>query len=406
MIDQRRWRSGALAIIASSLLVGCGGAGADAVPGVTDSTITLGTWAPLTGPAALWGAVGRGVQGYFRMINDNDGGINGRTIDVIVRDDGYQPSRTVPAVREMAERDQVFGFVGGVGTAPGLAVKSYIEEQGIPWITPASGNLSFTQPPSPVIFTTFAPYVDEAAALVEYAVDSLGLSRLGVIYQNDDFGRSGVVGVEMTLEKRGLEPVATVPVEVTDSDLSSHLLRLQRAEADGVLLWLTPRHAAIARGAAARINFTPQWLASTVLGDISLMLDITDGAWEGTYGTTTIDVIDLTAPKLQPYLKAMRRYSPDEGSVWFYLAGMGFAEVAAEGMRRAGRDLTREGFLETLANLGEFHGDLSAPSFFSPEQHLGTRSMLLYRVTSEGGEQVTDWIQPSLDLQEAVRRLQ
>ncbi len=339
------------------------------------------------------------------MINERDGGIHGRTIDVIVRDDGYQPSRTVPAVREMAERDGVFGFVGSVGTAPGLAVKDYLEEQGIPFITPASGNTSFTQPPSPVIYSTFAPYVDEAAVLVEYAVDSLGLSRLGVIYQNDDFGRSGVVGVEMTLEERGLPMVAAVPVELVDSDLASHILRLQEAEADGVLLWLTPRHAAIARGAAGRAGFQPQWLVSTVLGDMTLMLEITDGAWAGTIGTTTIDAVSFDDPKLAPYIEVMNRYSPDEASPWFYVAGMAFSELAAEGLRRAGRDLTREGFLDAIANLGEFQGDLSPPAFFSPDQHLGTRSMVLYRVTGAGGERLTDWSTPTLDLDVAIERL-
>jgi branched-chain amino acid transport system substrate-binding protein len=399
VIDRVRSPVGSyLQIVVIVLAAACaGGEGAD-VPGVTDSTITIGTWAPLTGPAALWGAVGRGVDGYFRMLNDEEGGINGRRVNVIVRDDGYQPSRTVPAVREMAERDGVFAFVAGVGTAPGLAVKGYLEEQGIPWITPASGNLSFTHPPSHIIYSTFAPYVDEAATLVGYAVDTLGLSRLGVIYQNDDFGRSGVVGVEMALEQRGLKPVTSVPVEVTDADLSSHVLRLQEAKADGVLLWLTPRHAAIARNAAGRMNFRPQWFASTVLADISLMLEITNGAWAGTIGTTTVDVVDLDDPAVARYVAAMNRYSPDEGSVWFYIAGMSFAELAGEGLRRAGRDLTRERFLEEFAQMGDFKGNLAPPSHFDSEQHLGTRSMLLYRVTASAGEKLTDWIPGTLDL--------
>jgi len=392
--------------IVLALGAACTGGESAEVPGVTDSTITLGTWAPLTGPAALWGAVGRGAEGYFRMISDEEGGIHGRRINVIVRDDGYQPSRTVPAVREMAERDRVFAFVSSVGTAPGLAVKSYLEEQRIPFITPATGNHNFTHPPSPVIYSTFPLYVDEAASLVTYAVDSLGLSRLAVVYQNDDFGRSGVVGVEMALESRGLTPVAATPVEVTDADLSSHVLRVQEARADGVLLWVTPRHAAIVRSAAGRMNFRPQWFSSTVLGDVALMLEITDGAWAGTIGTGIIDVVNLDEPKAARYVAAMNRYSPDESSPWFYVGGMAFAELAAEGLRRAGRDLTRERFLEALATLGDFTGVLSPPAHVDSTQHLGTRSMFLYRVTETGGERLTDWLVPSVDLEEAIAKLQ
>lgn len=387
------------------LATACASADVASTPGVTDSTITVGTWAPLTGPAALWGSVGRGVEGYFRMINEDEGGIHGRRIVVLLRDDGYQPSRTVPAVRQMAERDRVFAFVGSVGTAPGLAVKGYLEERAIPFIAPASGNTSFTQPASPVIFSSFAPYLDEAAALAGYAVDSLGLTRLGVIYQNDDFGKSGAVGVEMALESRGLAPAASVPVEVADADLASHVLRLRDARADGVLLWITPRQAAIVRGTAARMSFAPQWMASTVLGDITLMNEITEGAWSGTVGATTTNIVDLGSPHLAKFLAAMRRYSPDEASPWYYLTGMSFAELAAEGLRRSGRDLTRETFLQALEGLDAWQGTVSPPIRFGPGQHLGTRSVLLYRSRGDGGDRLTDWIEPTLDLEAAIRRL-
>ena len=173
------------------------------VRGVTDDTIVIGSWAPLTGPAALWGAVGRGAEAYFEMINEQ-GGIHGRQIEFVLRDDAYQPSRTVAAVREMVERDRVFAFVAGVGTAPGRAVVDYIMENEVVWVSPATGATHWAYPPRKYLFAQYTPYFDEAAVLVDYVVNELGKTRIGVIYQNDDFGESGLVGAQVALEKHGL----------------------------------------------------------------------------------------------------------------------------------------------------------------------------------------------------------
>ena len=143
----RRPRIMSFLVFASICVYGCsepideGG-----VRGVTDDTIVIGSWAPLTGPAALWGAIGRGTQAYFEMINQQ-GGIHGRQIEFILRDDAYQPSRTVAVVREMVERDRVFAFVAGVGTAPGRAVVDYIMENEVVWVAPATGATHWAYPP-------------------------------------------------------------------------------------------------------------------------------------------------------------------------------------------------------------------------------------------------------------------
>jgi hypothetical protein len=135
------------------------------------------------------------------------------------------------------------------------------------------------------------------------------------------------------------------------------------------------------------------------------MMSITDGAWAGTIGATATDVVGLGDPHLATYVAAMRRYSPDEASPWFYLAGMAFAELAGEGLRRSGRDLTRESFLDAIAALGDWRGTLTPPSHFSADQHLGTRSVLLYRVRDGGSDRLTSWLQPTLDLDAAIQRL-
>ena len=250
------------------------------VRGVTDDTIVIGTWSPLTGPAALWGAVGRGAELYFDMINE-EGGIHGRQIEFILKDDAYQPSRTVAAVREMVERDGVFAITAGVGTASNRAVLDYLSENEVVVVSPATGATHWAYPPKKYVFAAYTPYLDEAGVLVDYAVEDLGKTRVAIIYQNDDFGESGLVGARLALEKHGLSVVEAVSVEVPDTDLNSHAVRLRESGADAVLAWLTPRHATIIHGAVARLGYEPQWLVSSVLADTELMYDLTEGAWEG-----------------------------------------------------------------------------------------------------------------------------
>ena len=156
--------------------------------GVTDTEIHLGTWGPLTGPAALWGAIPRGTRCYFDMINA-EGGICGRKLVLSVRDDGYMPPKTKAIVKELIDDKGVFGFVGGVGTATGMAVKKYLVSKKKPWVAPASGSTHWAYPPTKYIFSAFPLYCDEGAILANYAATKLGKKRIAFVYLNDDFGK-------------------------------------------------------------------------------------------------------------------------------------------------------------------------------------------------------------------------
>ncbi|HIF20355.1 MAG TPA: hypothetical protein EYQ27_00260, partial [Gemmatimonadetes bacterium] len=287
------------------------------VRGVTDDTIVIGTWSPLTGPAALWGAVGRGAELYFDMINE-EGGIHGRQIEFILKDDAYQPSRTVAAVREMVERDGVFAVTAGVGTAPTRAVMDYLTENEVVMVSPATGATHWAYPPKKYVFAQYTPYLDEAAVLVDHAVEDLGKTRIAVIYQNDDFGGSGLVGAQLALEKHGLSIVESVSVEVPDTDLNSHAVRLRESGADAVLMWLTPRQAVIIHGAVGRLGYEPQWLVSSVLADTNLLYELTEGAWAGVIFAAIGQLANSDHPLTTKYREAAARLAPEEraGEVW------------------------------------------------------------------------------------------
>ena len=365
----------------------------------------IGTWAPLTGPAAAWGTVSRGMETLFQLVNE-EGGIHGRKVELLIKDDGYQPVRTVGVVKQLVERDQVLAVVGGTGTAPGMAVKDYLSRQGVPWVGPASGAHNWAYPPSPNIFSTTPMYFTESAVLVDYAVETMGMTRLAVFYLNDDFGKSGLVGARLALAKHGLELVAEVSSELLDSDLTSQTLRLKEAGAEGVFIWATPKHAAILVGQAAKLALSPQWFATYVLADQDLLHEITEGKWEGTiYASAGANYLEPT-PLMEKYRRARDRFSPQEREGLFFYSGFAYAEVMVEGLTRAGPDLTRESLMQALESIQDFQG-ISGKMSYGAGQRQGMLSVYLIRCTGAAQfERLTDWITPEVDIEKAIQELQ
>ena len=244
--------------------------GVMAEEGVTDTEIHIGQWGPQTGPAAPWGAVARGTDAYFKMINA-EGGINGRKLIHHMFDDGYNPAKTKAGVKELQEGIGMFAWVSGVGTSPGLSVVDYLMDRKIPWVGPSSGSLHWIEPPRKYLFAVYPLYYIEAKGLCEYAVKTLGKKRIAIAYQNDDYGKNGVKGAAEQLEKYGMKLVAQIPVENADTDMKPHIMKFKKADADVVLLWVTPTHAVRLVGTGKAMKFAPQWMSTSTCSDFPLM---------------------------------------------------------------------------------------------------------------------------------------
>ena len=395
--------------IALGVVVSCGGGGGQSAEsskvteiGVTDSTITIGTWGPLTGPAALWGNVTRGIDSYFQYVNEN-GGIHGRKINVVMKDDGYQPSKTVAAVREMVEKDKVFAFVGGIGTAPCLAVMDYIGRNKIPWVSPTSGATHWAYPPQNNLFSTYSLYFDESFTQVDYIINTLEAKKIAMIYQNDDFGKSGLVGVKVALEKHGLELLEEVSTEVTDQDLGSHVAKLKESGAEVVIMQVLPRQGAIITGTAAVMGFSPTWMTNSTLGDTELMYGITEGRWEGMLFSGFFNL--ESDADLKGYQAAAKAKYPDVPWNTFMASGFLFAEPVGQALKDAGPDLTREKFIKAMEGLNNFVG-LGFPISFSAENRQGIRGSAMYRCGADGvTEQISEFKVSDIDLDYAIKKL-
>ena len=377
---------------------------AEAQQGITDTEILIGQWSPQTGPAAITGATARGTACYFDMINE-EGGIHGRKIKYFLRDDAYQPPKTKALVKELVENEKLFAFVGGVGTANGMAVRDYLEEHKIPWIGPVSGSTYWAYPPAEYRFGVFPLFSDETSILADYAVKELKKKKIAFFYQNDDYGKAGLVGAEIALEKLGMELVAKVPYEVADTDLSSHCLELKKADPDCVLMTVLPKHGAIMLGTAAKLGFRPLWMSTSTLGDYPLMFKITKGLVSNMIVTSFVELPDSDHPLMVKYREAHAKYAPEDRWGVLFCAGFLFAEPMVEALKRAGRDLTLEGFVAAMESLKDFQG-IGPKLTFGPDQRQGSRSVYLIRVKEDGtAEKLTDWVTSDIDVQEVIARL-
>jgi branched-chain amino acid transport system substrate-binding protein len=368
--------------------------------GMTDTTIRIGQWGPQTGPAAPWGSVARGTGVYFQMIND-EGGIAGRKIEYSMFDDGYNPAKTKAGVKELQEGKGMFAWACGVGTSCGLAVKDYLMEKKIPWVGPAAGSLDWITPPQKYLFAVYPLYYTESQLLVRYGVKTMGKKKVAIVYQNDDYGKNGVQGAEKELAKHGLKLVAQVPVEVSDTDMKPHVMEMKKADADMVLLWVSPVPAVRIVGTAQAMQFKPQWMSTSTLSDFPMMQNISKGLWTDVIVANFAEPPDSNSPLMQKYKKAFDKFAAkDERWGVFFYAGIGFVEPMVEGLKRCGKDLTRERFVKEMEGIKDFKGIFGRIGYsaFEPSDvysRQGQKEVFLSQCMADAkSKPLTEWMEP------------
>jgi ABC-type branched-subunit amino acid transport system substrate-binding protein len=359
--------------------------------GVTDTEILVGQPGPQTGPAAAWGAVARGSGLLFKIINE-EGGIHGRKIKYFLRDDSYQPAKTKAIAKEFVDQIGVFAVIGGVGTGTGMAVRDYLMENRVLWFGPVSGARNWIQPFQKYLFALYPFYDDEAYHLADLLYSKMGFKKIAMFYQNDDFGKQGLEGVERYLKDKKIDLVAQISVEVTDRDLSSHALKLKRSGAEAVIMLVMPIHAALILSETAKIGFKTQWATSNTLCDYALMMQITKGSWAGVVNSFFSELPDSDHPLMVKYRKWHKQLEPQERWGLFYYAGIGFAEPFVEGLRRAGSNLNTETLVKALESLNDFKG-IGPPITYGPTERQGGKHVFYGKVRPDGScERLTDWI--------------
>jgi branched-chain amino acid transport system substrate-binding protein len=327
-------------------------------PGASDTQIKIGNTNPYSGPASAYGVIGKSIGAYFAMINDQ-GGINGRKIDFISRDDSYSPPKTVELVRQLVEQDGVLFTFQILGTPPNTAVEGYLNDNKVPQLFVATGADKWNDPKQHPWTMGWQPsYRIEARIYAHYILKNLPNAKIAVLYQNDDFGKDYLVGLREGLgAKADKMIVATQTYETTDPTVDSQIVALQGSGADVLLTAAIPKFAAQAIRKIYDIGWKPTHFLSNVAASIKAVMqpagpekavgiitaaylkEPTDPQWENT-------------PEYKDWLAWMQKYNSsanvaDSNAVYGYTVTQTMVAV----LKAAGNNLTRENIMKQAANI-------------------------------------------------------
>jgi len=348
------------------------------VTGVTDTEVVIGWTTPLSGPAALWGVTGLGGMAWADHINEQ-GGIHGRKIKVILKDDGYNPTRALTNLQEM--KGEIFAVCGLLGTAILNVAKDFFPDNDIPLITAYGDIRIWARTPNDKlrnIFIAYPDYEDEAEYITKYAVNNLSSKEIALFYQNDDYGKMAMSGVRKAVAAipKKAQLVSTVPYEVTERALSTHALKLKESGADTLIIYPTPTHGALITKEIAKIGYQPKVLTTFTLGD-PIMYKIAGDTWEGTYialpGNSGQPGSD---PEADRVAEILRKYNPKiAGKEYLALFGAASMMHLVEGLKNAGRDLTPDSLVKGMEMIKNWKPEgLGAPVTYTPDRHHGNNA--------------------------------
>jgi len=351
------------------------------VPGVTDTEVVIGATTPLSGPAAAWGTTALGAEAWAKYVNEQ-GGVHGRKIRVELKDDGYNPGRSVANVTEM--KDSVFALVGLLGTAVLNANKDNVAEAKLPTIWPYGNPQVFAKQPREklkYVFMVYPDYGDEGEFLVQQAAKLEKAKKVAVFFQNDDYGKGGLEGVKRGVKGLGgaVSIAAEVSYEVADRELGTHALKIKDSGADTVVFYSTVTHGANLIKEMAKVGYRPKIFASFPLGDRHTMFRLLGDLWEGAYYNVTGAVPG--EPEADRIIEILLKQDPKfKGRESFALAGSVGMMAVVEGLKRAGRNLTRDSFVEAMESIKNWTPEkLTAPITWGPNRRHGLNPIRMQR---------------------------
>src|SRR5271168_1770701 len=336
--------------------------------GATDTEIKIGQTVPFSGPASAYASIGKTQAAYFNMINEQ-GGVNGRKINLIQYDDAYSPPKAVEQVRKLVESDEVLLTFQMIGTPSNAAVQKYLNTKKVPQLFAATGASRFTDPKNFPWTLGFNPsYFVEGRIYGQYILKQYPNAKVGVLYQNDDLGRDYLNGIKSGLgDKAATMVVAEASYEVSDPTVDSQILKLKSAGVDVLFSASTPKFAAQTIKKNAELGWKPVHILdinATSVGAVMQPagLEASKGVISVNYGKDPLDPTWKDDPGMKKYFDFMAKYYPEgdkNSSINTY--GYGTAQLMVHVLKQCGDDLTRENVLKQATNLKDVQLDLALP---------------------------------------------
>ncbi|TAK44693.1 MAG: branched-chain amino acid ABC transporter substrate-binding protein [Betaproteobacteria bacterium] len=329
-------------------------------PGASDKEIKVGHINPYSGPASAYGTIGKAIGAYFRKVND-EGGVNGRKIVFITYDDGYSPPKTVEMARKLVEQDEVLLVFQPLGTPPNSAIHKYMNAKKVPQLFVATGATKWNDPKNYPWTMGWQPnYQTEGSIYAQHILKTKPNAKIGVLYQNDDYGKDYLKGFKDGLGAKAGMIVKEVSYEVADPTVDSQIVQLQASGADTFFNITTPKFAAQAIRKAYDIGWKPVHYLNNVSASVGTVLtpaglDKSVGLISTQYLKDPTDKAWANDAAVLAWTAFMKKYYP-EGSL---IAGENFygwnvAQTMVQVLKQAGDNLTRENVMKQAASLKDF----------------------------------------------------
>ena len=336
---------------------GGGSEGAAAAPGITDTSIKLGGSYPFSGPASAYASIASGAKARFAAENAK-GGIDGRKIEFVTLDDGYEPQRAVTNVRRLVEQDKVFALFNTLGTPNNLAIWDYANQRKVPHLFVATGASAWGADVKAHPFTTgWQPdYVSEAKSYAEFLKTDKPNAKVAVLYQNDGFGKDLLGGFEKAIEGSDIQVVARESYEVTDPTITSQMRKLAASGADTFLNITTPKFSAQSIAAVAKSDWRPLHILNNVGASKKLVLEPVglENAKDivsMTYFKDPEDPQWADDPAMQEYKAGLKEHEPKADPLDAFNAyGWAAASTMIEALKTM-KEPTREALMETVRSM-------------------------------------------------------
>ncbi|HLH91324.1 MAG TPA: ABC transporter substrate-binding protein [Xanthobacteraceae bacterium] len=376
---QRLLRAYSVALVAALAAT----AAARAEDGVTADKITFGQAAPLTGPAAALGQnMQLGMNAAFAEAN-KAGGVNGRKLELKSVDDGYEPTKSIDAVKKLLDEDKVFALAGPVGTPTSAATMPIAIEHGAPFIGAFTGAELLRAPYKPLVVNVRASYFEETEAMVEHLTKDLGASKIAIMYQDDAFGQAGLAGVKRALEKRKMTLAAEGTFERNTVAVKGALLTIKKAEPDAVIMIAPYKPAAEFIKLAKMIKLNATLVNISFVGSDALAHELA-GQGAGTVVTQVVPFPhDAAIPVVAQYQAALKASAPSETPGFVSLEGYLVGRTIAAILAKISGEPTRKGFVAAVQQSGGF--DLGGFKLkYGPDSNRGSDAVFLTVIQSDG----------------------
>jgi len=365
-------------IAALGLAVALGPAAAQ-TPGVTATEIKVGNTNPYSGPASAYGTIGKAIGSYFKKVND-EGGVNGRKINYITYDDSYSPPKAVEMIRKLIEQDEVALLFQTLGTPTNSAVHKYMNQQKVPHLFVATGATKWNDPKNFPWTMGFQPnYQTEGRIYAAYILKNFPDAKIGVLYQNDDYGKDYRKGLHDGLGEAAKKMIVLEQTyEVTDPTIDSQIVNLKNSGATVFFNVTIPKFAVQAIKKAHDIGWKPAHFLNNVSSSLATVLK--PAGLEASKGlVTALYMKEITDPQwrndkgFQDWVAWMKKYYPegaldDQANAYAYIAAQAMTQV----LKQCGSDLSRENILKQAANLRNVEFSLLLPGIkvnTSPTDH-------------------------------------